>query len=299
MTINSLHIVGTGAIGSILAASTQNAQIDYTIHSRHKTHAYKEVNLYTGEQLQLAPQDCARPPSSALFVIPVKVYQLNNLLQQWQHKIGKRTPILLLQNGMGGQQIAQKYLPDNPLFLATTSHAAYNLNSHTVKHSGLGQTMLGAANDETKTQDALCTQVFSLFARAFPPVSWQANIQFSLWQKLLVNAVINPLTALNNVKNGALADPIYADDIRQLCHEVCAVAQAANIDLDETVSLDLVYQIITATANNYSSMHQDVQRKQRTEIDAISGFIIAQAKKMGIDVPINTQLYKAVSALTN
>jgi 2-dehydropantoate 2-reductase len=44
-------------------------------------------------------------------------------------------------------------------------------------------------------------------------------------------------------------------------------------------------------------MHQDVIHGRTTEIEGINGYIVKQAKKKGIEVPINTLLYKAVKAL--
>jgi 2-dehydropantoate 2-reductase len=119
----------------------------------------------------------------------------------------------------------------------------------------------------------------------------------ALWQKLLINCAINPLTALANVKNGELAQASYRPTLQAICEEVCLTAQACGIFIDANSALEQVLNVIENTAENYSSMHQDIAHKRPTEIDAINGYVVKQAQKKGIDVPVNTQMLLAIKAL--
>ena len=51
------------------------------------------------------------------------------------------------------------------------------------------------------------------------------------------------------------------------------------------------------TAENISSMVQDVRHKRRTEIDAINGAVVLLGKKRSVATPENILLYEQIKAL--
>jgi 2-dehydropantoate 2-reductase len=118
-----------------------------------------------------------------------------------------------------------------------------------------------------------------------------------LWSKLVINAAINPLTALLNVTNGELLNrPAARDLLASTAREVAAVAAALNIRLsypDPVVACETVAQ---RTALNRSSMLQDLQRGAPTEIDSICGAIVHAGEEAGIPTPINWTLWQLVKA---
>jgi 2-dehydropantoate 2-reductase len=58
-----------------------------------------------------------------------------------------------------------------------------------------------------------------------------------------------------------------------------------------------VFQIAEATAANRSSMGQDVDHKRRTEIGAINGYVVKEAEKLGLPVPVNRTLSGLVETM--
>ncbi|MEC9260891.1 MAG: 2-dehydropantoate 2-reductase [Pseudomonadota bacterium] len=297
MTI-TVNILGSGAIGGLCAAGAQLSATPYSLWPRPGSTVLNKVELLNGQTVSLEPLDCADETLEAtdLLVVPLKVTQLKEALKTWRHKLSASTAVVLLHNGMGGMELAAKYLPDNPVFLATTSHGALKTSATSIRHTGKGETMLGSSPCHT-TRAPLNTHIAEMINRCIGPVTWRDDIETALWQKLAVNCAINPLTALNNIPNGGLLAAQYAATITGVCEEVCAVARACKIELEVNTITALVYNVIERTAENFSSMHQDVIYKRTTEIEGINGYIVKQAKKKGIDVPINTLLYKAIKAL--
>ena len=55
-----------------------------------------------------------------------------------------------------------------------------------------------------------------------------------------------------------------------------------------------VMMVVELTADNYSSMYQDMEQGRETEIEAITGFLLGKAALHGIAVPVNQGLYQAV-----
>ena len=295
MTVN---ILGSGAIGGLCAVGAQLSATPYRLWSRPGSTTLNHVELLNGESVSLEPLDCADKALTAsdLLIVPLKVTQLKEALKTWRHKLLPDTPVVLLHNGMGGMELAAKYLPDNPVFLATTSHGALKTSATRIRHTGKGETMLGSSPCHT-TSTLLNTHIAEMMNRCIGPVTWRDDIETALWQKLAVNCAINPLTALNNMPNGGLLAVQYAETITAVCEEVCAVARACKIELEVNTITELVFNVIERTAENFSSMHQDVIYKRTTEIEGINGYIVKQAKKKGIDVPTNTLLYKAIKTL--
>lgn len=291
------HIIGAGAIGSLLAAHAQSSNVNYTIHKRAASQPVTTVSPYFGQPIKLNEQTKLNQPwlANDVLFLPLKAYQIEAAILQWQGVIHADSPIILLHNGMGGAEIARQHLPSHLIYVATTSHGALKTSQSTVRHTGLGETLIGPADAISQAKHN--PQVIEWFKTWFEPVTWYEQMHLPLWRKLAINAAINPLTAIHNVKNGELSHTSYQQVIEQVCDEVCHVAQALGINLETIPTLTLINSVIHKTADNYSSMHQDIHAKRPTEIAAISGYVIEQAKKKGIDVPANTLLYSTIMTM--
>jgi len=118
-----------------------------------------------------------------------------------------------------------------------------------------------------------------------------------VWNKLLINIGINAITALTNIKNGQILDlEITRELSRKAVAEAIRVAQAENIKVHDDV-VDLVFKVAEATALNRSSMGQDVDNRRQTEIAAINGFVVREAKRLGLQAPVNFALTALVQTL--
>ncbi|STE87937.1 C-terminal part of 2-dehydropantoate 2-reductase [Escherichia coli] len=80
----------------------------------------------------------------------------------------------------------------------------------------------------------------------------------------------------------------------QICEEVAAVIEREGHHTSAEDLRDYVMQVIDATAENISSMLQDIRALRHTEIDYINGFLLRRARAHGIAVPENTRLFEMV-----
>ncbi|PKO20510.1 MAG: hypothetical protein CVU38_19720 [Chloroflexi bacterium HGW-Chloroflexi-1] len=116
-----------------------------------------------------------------------------------------------------------------------------------------------------------------------------------LWGKAVVNAAINPLTALWRVPNGELlASADRRALLAALAKEAAAVAVARGVVLPYPDPVARVEEVCRATAANHSSMLQDVERGRPTEIDSINGVIVAEGRRLGAPTPVNETVWRLV-----
>jgi 2-dehydropantoate 2-reductase len=124
------------------------------------------------------------------------------------------------------------------------------------------------------------------------------DAQSLIWGKLVINAAINPLTALLRIPNGELlARPITRKMMASLARETAEVAAAEHVSLPFSNPVSAVEDVARKTAKNHSSMFQDVRRGAPTEIDAICGAVTKRAELHGIDTPFNRTCWRLVRAL--
>lgn len=109
------------------------------------------------------------------------------------------------------------------------------------------------------------------------------------WQKLAVNAGINAVTALARVENTALSEPTPSVAARA-ARETARVARADGANLADETAVEAVEAVAAATADNQSSMLQDVRAGRPTEVDAINGAVVRRGETLGVDTPTNRTL---------
>jgi len=140
-------------------------------------------------------------------------------------------------------------------------------------------------------------QTTALLNKALPPFGFVEDITRALWLKLAINCVINPLTALNDMRNKGVLLNEY-DEIRYaLCQEFALVAEQYDLVFSPLELEKHVLSVASLTGQNYSSMHQDIAMHRHTEIDAINGYIVSLANKKGISVPTHALMVDRVKGL--
>lgn len=291
-----IAIVGMGAIGGLIGFKCHQLGYDYQYLIKTPQLRPLEITDITGTAHSFTPNTSAitKPAPFDLLILPVKAYQVLSVLGQLQSFIKPNHVIVLLHNGMGTIEQVENTLHNNPLIAATTSYAAFKPNANTLIETGLGQTHLGWVGTFDR---AIKQSIELILSELLPPSHWHQNISFALWKKLAINAVINPLSSIHNVKNGELADIKYSTNIFNICCEIANVMSTLGYSITSLELVKNVQQVIAATANNYSSMHQDIQFKRQTEVAFINGYVTSVAAELNIEVPHNKRLFEKIRRL--
>ncbi|WP_117235218.1 2-dehydropantoate 2-reductase [Vibrio maerlii] len=287
-----ITILGPGAVGSLWATKLKLAGHSVALWSRESE---SSLELSPDEQTPVLfdNNNSEKLKNCDLLLVTVKAWQVKDALAKVLPQLNQDTILVFMHNGMGAVDDISAELANYPVLLATTTHGAFKPNKHSIHHTGQGATQIGAYNCKGEQ----CRFLVEVLNHALPKVEWADNIQTALWNKLAINCAINPLTAIEQCRNGDLADSHFESIISAVLHEIHQVLSAEYVPLSQQELNDRVYQVIRATAQNYSSMRQDIANKRRTEIDFITGHLIRTAKMHGIAVPNNLALYEQIKRL--
>ena len=306
ITAQRLIIVGQGAIGLLCYHHLNKVTPHLSLLSSKQPYQSSNVTaaqyIYTGYQQKKAkPYPIAYAQSQEIeqadiVIFCLKSYQINSAVKSISNKLKLNALLVLAHNGMGTFAEVVKLLPKKQRILAMlTTHGCLRNSPLTIKHTGLGHSDIGLLSGEMSPNEK--SQLNQLLNSAMPTFNFEENIKNKQWQKLAINCVINPLTALNDIENGEINSAKFDDITSKLIGELVVVAQAEGIILNEEKLKKTVIEVAKATAKNSSSMRCDVIAKRQTEIDYINGYIHRLGIKHCIATPVNTQIWQAVNTI--
>jgi len=297
-----IAVVGAGAMGGLFGALLAEADQDLLLLDIRQDH----VDMINQEGVSIELEGRVRnikiraatqpdPEQRAnLVIIFVKSSQTGEAAKTAIQLAGKEGLILTLQNGMGNADILSRAMDPDRVVAGTTSHGATLLGPGKIRHAGRGPTIIGMWSGKPHNR---LEEVGLIFKKAGIEVEIVSDVRPVVWGKLLINVGINAITALCNIKNGELPDLSVTRELaRAAVEEAMTVAGAQGIAVRKD-AVEHVFQVAKATAANRSSMGQDVDNKRLTEISAINGFIVREAEKAGIKVPVNSTLTALVKTL--
>jgi 2-dehydropantoate 2-reductase len=284
-------IVGPGALGSVIATYLARSGHDVSLLGRPSPHlhAMRERGLHlttrrgdTELVMLLASDDAAIVSGADAIVVLVKTGDTSAAMNEMKPHVHAGQAVLTLQNGLGNAARIRELLGEGPRIIAgVTSQGAYRTGPGAVVHAGEGPTLIGSLSDRDAPKAAELAQAFS--ESGLPTVS-VPDIERWIWQKVAVNAAINGLTALGGFRNGAIAaDPDLLDTAEIIAEEAASVARAKGFEIGGMRRI--VLETALATAENRSSMLQDLDAGRRTEVDALHGAILAAGEETGIATP--------------
>ncbi|ESU32872.1 hypothetical protein G3A_08955 [Bacillus sp. 17376] len=286
-----IGIIGGGSIGLLFSyyLSLDNNVSVYT-RTREQAELINEhgLHLIKGGIEQDPLQVTAAPikewkGNDDLTVVAVKQYQLGGVISVIKDKA--KGSILFLQNGYGHIKLLSE-LETAEVYVGSVEHGAVRMNGFTVQHNGLGVTRTAVF----KGEDDLLRELSTIAPSGFPFIL-EPDFKEMLIKKLVVNSVINPLTAILKVKNGELIhNPFYFEIFKQMFDECANVLDLPNREQ----YFEILMTVCEKTANNHSSMYKDIENGRQTEIDAILGYLLELSSSKNIKAPLIHNYYHCI-----
>lgn len=229
-----------------------------------------------------------------LVIILVKSWATDAAVRACLPACDERTLVLTLQNGLGNWERIAGHLPAERVLAGTSSTGATLLAEGAVRLAGLGKARLGSPVGRLdRAQEAA-----DLLNSGGVPAEAIVDLESALWTKAVINAAINPLTALTGRPNGdMIADPGLRRALELVTEEAATIARACGAAVPDDI-VARVEQVCRQTAANRSSMLQDISAGRRTEIDFINGEIARRAARAGVPAPLCEVLTAVLAGLS-
>jgi 2-dehydropantoate 2-reductase len=299
-------VIGGGAVGLLYAArlvlgGNSAMVVTRSSHQAEQITRHGITFHHLDGSLDTIPI-AARPveqglPEGSLYLLTVKQTDLLGLLPTLQ-QIPAHAPIIAMQNGMGHQELLSEVLPKSQCFFGINAEGAKRLSGTEVAHTGRGSLRVGPW-ERGQEQDPVVRSFINWAEANGILARYEESIQPFAWRKLVANALINPLTAIFEVPNGALLEnPHTLGLMRELFVEATTVANHYGQKLGETDWQEMI-SICRNTSRNLSSMLQDVRRKRQTEVEAINGYLVKKGKEAGIPTPLHESLLRVILLKTS
>ena len=295
------HILGAGSIGCLWASKLLQSGFGCSIVLRPETFnrlttpfhnlTLVENGVSISQQVQTSTTD--RPGNIDNLIVTTKAFHALEAVKSVSHQLTSDATIILLQNGIGSQQVVTEYLPDHCIYAGSTTDGAWLDGFLSVQRAGKGKTWLGSLS--SKTHKPGSASINCLTALQDMDIELTDHIQAKLQEKLAINSAINGLTALINCQNGDLLKRENLPLVRQLCDETEQILQADGY----LYKLDLfnqVRKVLSITADNISSTLQDVRQQRQTELAWINGYLLKVAERHKISAKGHTALMGKLTA---
>lgn len=294
-------VLGAGAMGSLLGARLARPDTSVTLFTIDRDHveAIQREGLHIEEmdgsvshhRLPAIDSPGVIPDKPDLVLVTVKSYATQIAVESVMPVCDASTVFLTLQNGTGNWQQIAGITGRAAVLAGTTAQGATLVGPGWVRHGGNGATFVGEPEGPPTARVAA---LVDRFVQAGLQTEASDNMEWLIWEKLMVNVGINAITALTGIRNGLVAELGPARELcREAVREAMEVARAAGYPMRQGME-EKVLSIARATARNRSSMGQDIDANKRTEIDAINGAIVRLGRELQLPTPINLTLTNLV-----
>ncbi|MHB1435373.1 MAG: ketopantoate reductase family protein [Thermoplasmata archaeon] len=301
-------VFGAGAIGSLFGARLSAAGHVVTLVGRPEhVRAIRASGLrIEGEGAGVFPlaADTTIPPGPPPEAILLAVKSFD--LAEASGAIGRRfpgpIPLLLPQNGWGIEPTVRRALevagwPAEATVVLRFVHSipATLIRPGAVRAAGHGTLLLPAPDGPS---DGALGPLRALLESMGYPIEWRPDFDRAVWEKLLVNAAINPVTADHGLPNGRLNDDPLRGQALALLGEARRAAELSGIRIPAEEAERRLWAVVRSTASNRSSMLQDLERGRPTEIEAISGALVEIARSHGERLPHTERVLARIRSRT-
>ena len=287
-------VFGAGAIGSLLGGllSREN-EVTVVGRKAHVDTINRRGLRISGRTTLLAwPTATTEAPAGdfdAIFVT-TKAYDTANAVGALRG-FWRRSVFVTLQNGLGNAEALAASA--DRVVAGTMTQGVTFVAPGEIVHAGVGDTFVGPWKGVSRDD---VQRIADVLTAAGIATTVTDDVARELWAKAVVNAAINPLTAVLRVPNGVLvANADLRALVERLAREGATAARAVGVAVEPDALAAKAVEVATRTAENRSSMLQDVERGGRTEIDAIAGELLSAAE--GHPLPYTEVVYALVKGL--
>lgn len=299
--INTVSLIGLGAIGSYLAKGIQTAigndHLSVIASGSRKERLEKEGVVINGTPFSfhiVDPSEETTPKD--LVIIITKYNQLREAAQDIKKHVGPDTILMCPLNGVESEDILAEYYPRENILYSLVRLASLRQGNKITYSESPAYIEFGEKTNEIISPRVQA--VADLFEKGGIGYKIQPDMIKAIWTKFMCNCSENQSSAVLGIPFGAWHDNVHANFIREaIMREVIALAQAKGIDLSEDALPIQQKLLMHVSPTARTSTLQDIENGRKTEVEMFSGAIIRMGRELGVPTPINEIFYHAIKTL--
>ena len=231
--------------------------------------------------------------------ICVKNYSLKDVCENIRDMVTDDTVIIPVMNGVDpGEKIrsliGRGTVVDSLIYTVAFANADFSIS----QQDTFTWLCIGIKNADQGQQEKV-TQVAEILKGADIDYKDDGDIEVEIWRKYILNCAFNVMTAFYDNTIGELRrDPVKAQQYETLVWEAASVGRAKGVALTDEHIQEVIHKFRHVHADNAtSSLQRDFQIcKKQTELEAFSGYIVQEAKRLGVSIPLSEEMYQGLKA---
>ena len=311
----NILIIGSGAVGIGLAASMLSQGADISIFARGETaKAIKENGIercglfthysFTKDEIKVYETYEEIPKAAFDYVfISSKTTAYDDISQELNiHRdiLKDNFKIIIFQNGFGNDEPYLRFFDKTQVFSARVITGFTRPQRHVSEVTVYTEPILIGSLQKQDPSDL--KEIADMITASGIRCELTGEVDKYLWAKMLYNCALNPLGAILDVNYGKLTENEYSKELmNNIIDEIFEVIKASGYETLWSTSdeyKDIFYsKLVPDTYNHYSSTHQDIKRKIKTEIDSLNGKVIELGERNNIDVSTNKIIYNLIKSI--
>ena len=155
---------------------------------------------------------------------------------------------------------------------------------------------IGIKNADEKQREKVA-EVAKILKGADIDYKDEGDIEVEIWRKYILNCAFNVMTAFYDNTIGELrSDQVKAQQYETLVWEAASVGRARSVALTDEHINEVIHKFRHVHADNATSSLQRDYRicKKQTELETFSGYIVKEAKRLGVEIPLSEKMYQGL-----
>jgi len=297
-----IYMIGAGAMGGVYGGLLTRAGFDVTLIDIRKDHVDKirsdglTVEGVRGTHVIRLPSQVggAGLPPADLAIIFTDANSTAEAARTAKALLKPDGYALTLQNGIGNVEALVAELGKERVIAGVSMNSAAHPALARSAYTHNGMTSIGELDGKDTER---IRQVAAMLNKAEIPTEIVPDPMAHVRGKFVHNCAVNALAAISGLRSGEMWRTPELNALQdKVIDEILAVVKAKGWTLPETDPRKKIRDH-TSKRFNKPSMLQHVEKGQRTEIDALNGAIVREAKALGIPVPYNETIVAFIKGL--
>lgn len=297
-----IMVAGIGGVGGYLAAMLAKTypHVTFVARGERKEKLQKEgLTLHSELNGQIRVHPWKMQDGDEEFqevqdyvLICVKNYSLREMCSQLKGAINEHTVVIPVMNGVDCADRAGAYLGKGRIVKSLIYIVSYIQEDGSILHEGTFADLRIGAEGNGKPDWLLKTE--KMMQKAGISCYIGADVEAEIWKKYILNCAYNVMTALYDQSIGELRkDEKTRNEYLAILKEAYAVARKKGINIEESYVCDQYDNFLhRLKANATSSLQRDLAAGRRSELDTFSGYLVREAKRQGVRIPVSEACYQ-------